>query len=597
MYKRAKESINIFMYCMKVSFESSVIYTVFRLICKLAMAILPLLISYFLRNIINIMAKMDYFSYKDVIVPLLLYSASIIVNLIIANLNLYIMNMHSNLIQNYMKISIAKKVVKLDISAFDDSETYNKITNAEMNIQSTISVIWGLTDVIGSIISCIVAFCVLVKFSIWMGIIMLVISIPNAIYSQIYTKKIYKWEKENVIKQRKNQYFYSLMMSRQTCMDIRFWNINSFLMEKYIQSWEIWYREKKKLLSKRNFAQIVTNCLPFFVMGCILIFISKNINYGMSIGDFSLYASQLEQLNSAIVSLILAVISIYDNKLRVKNIIELKEVRNMIKNGSIILKDTFESIEFRNVSFTYPFGVTKVLNDISFKIYAGQKIAVIGVNGAGKTTIIKLLLRFYDPDEGEILINNENIKKYTHKSLRNIFSTFFQQCINYAFTLEENIRISDIGTNMMESLFNEAIFKSGFYREIEQLPKGKKSNITKMFDKEGVQLSAGQGQKLALARTFYRNRDVLLLDEPSSSLDPQAEYEIFDTIKKDKTKTVVFVSHRLSNIYIADKIFVIERGKIVEEGTHETLIKTKGAYYKLYFYQASKFSDIKKGEV
>lgn len=598
MYEGIKNSISIYAYCMKESFESSVMYTVFRLIGKFATAILPLAISYFFRNIINILVDIEHLDYKELTISIFLYSFSIIANIIIANLNLYVMNMHSNLIQNHMKVKIAKKVVALNISAFDDPETYNKIANAELNIQSTISVIWSLTDVIGSIVSCILAFCVLAAFNVWMGIIMLVIAVPNAIFSQIYTKKIYNWEKDNVIKQRKNQYYYSLMTSRQASMDIRFWSIDSLLMKKYIDSWNIWYQEKKKLLSKRNYAQIFTNCLPFLAMGCILIFTAINIKENkMSIGDFSLFSSQLEQLNSAVISLILALISIYDNKLRVKNIIELKEVNNKIKDGFIVLKDPFESIEFKDVSFTYPFGTVKALDDISLKITVGQRIALVGINGAGKTTIIKLLLRFYDPDEGEILVNNENIKKYTLESLRDKFSIFFQQSINYAFTIEENIRISDIKISSTDGLFDKAIYKSGFYKVIKQLPNGKDSNVTKIFDKEGVQLSAGQGQKLALARTFYRDKEVFLLDEPSSSLDPQAEYEIFEEIdKEERKKTIIFVSHRLSNIDIADKILVIDSGKIVEEGTHDELIKARGEYYKLYLYQASKFNNISGGE-
>lgn len=591
MINKIYESIYTFVYCIKISLKSSYKYTFFRLICKIIMAVLPLAISYFFRNIINLMVEIEHVDSKEIIVSVVLYCFTIIANLSIVNLNLYIMNMHSHLIQNYMKVEIANKVMELDISVFDDSQTYDKITNAEMNIQSTISMIWGMTDVVGSIVSCVIAFWVLASFSICGGVIMFVVSVPNAVFSQLYTKKIYQWEKANVAKQRENQYFYSLMTSRNTCMDIRFWNIGHLFMKKYLSSWNKWYLEKKVLLKKRNFAQIFTNCLPFLAMGGILSYIAIGVKDNkMNIGDFSLFLSQLEQLNSSIISLILALISIYDNKLRVKNIIVLKRENSKIRDGYIELNDSFESIEFRNVSFTYPFVNNKVLDNVNLKINVGEKIAVVGLNGAGKTTILKLLLRFYDVDTGEILVNGKNIKAYTIKSLRNKFSVFFQQSTNYAFTVEENVRISDINADNMNDLFKKSLIKSGFYDVMKQFAKGKDSNVTKIFDKAGIQLSAGQDQKLALARTFYRDKEVLLLDEPSSSLDPKAEYEMFNIIANEsKMKTVVFISHRLSNIDIADKIIVLNNGKVIEEGTHKELMEKKGEYYNLYFYQASKF--------
>ena len=359
-----------------------------------------------------------------------------------------------------------------------------------------------------------------------------------------------------------------------------------YIFSIYTKIWNEWFLNRKNLLSKKNNLQFITNSLPFVMLGVVLIIVAYNIYEGkMNIGDFTLYASQLEQMNASVISLILAISAIYNNRLRVNNIIDLNSVTSEINDGNITLDEDFKDLEFRNVSFTYPNG-GRVLDCINFRIKSGDKIALVGHNGAGKTTIIKLLLRFYDPNEGEIFLNGRNIKEYTKKSLREKFSVFFQQSGNYAFNIEDNIILSDLKKGKQKDIFYKAVTKSGIYNLIEKKRLSIKTNVTKLFDSKGVLLSAGENQMLSLARTLYRDREVMLLDEPSSCLDPQAEKQFFEAIlNEEKNKTILFIVHRFSNVKFATKILVISEGKIIEEGRHEELLRERGMYFKLFTCQ------------
>jgi ABC-type multidrug transport system fused ATPase/permease subunit len=300
----------------------------------------------------------------------------------------------------------------------------------------------------------------------------------------------------------------------------------------------------------------------------------------------------LEQLMSSVYILITLIMYIYESKLRIDNINLFRSYSNKVLNtGKRRIGDSI-SIEFRNVRFKYPETERNILEDVSFTIKAGEKVCLIGINGAGKSTIIKLILRFYDVDAGEILVNGYNIKDYDIHNLRKNMSCLFQKYINYAFSLEDNIAISDLSKkNINEQTILQAIRKGDCSDILNEAPKGLKTYLTKDFDQQGLELSGGQQQKIAIARLFYENGSMVILDEPSAALDPEAEYKIFQAFEEVCVgKTALFTSHRLTNVHLANKIIVLENGRIIESGTHDELMKNPKRYSVLYKYQADKFT-------
>ncbi len=397
---------------------------------------------------------------------------------------------------------------------------------------------------------------------------------------------------------RDSTYIYNIMTSKQNAQDIRFLNLGQYFLNKYISTWSNWFSEKRKLLKKRTIYSSLFFLLPIVCSSIFLAWIGIDIYLGDRLaGDFVLYSNQLQQLQNALTSMVLYVISIYDNRLKISNLKDFETLNNELDYSGKKKVEHIDTIEFKNVSFAYPGTKKNILKNISFKISSKEKVALIGLNGSGKTTIIKLLLRFYDPQEGEILINSTNIKEYDINQFRTKIGVMFQDYNIYAFTLEENIRISDLHTKAKDETKRiwDCLKNSEAKSMIDKLPDGIHTFLSRDFSQDGIVLSKGEEKKIALARMFYRNSDVVLLDEPSASLDPEAEHKIFETIDKlGYDKTVIFISHRLANIKMAEKIIVIENGELIEAGTHHDLMNINGRYTELYRYQSEKFKDGKK---
>ncbi len=289
------------------------------------------------------------------------------------------------------------------------------------------------------------------------------------------------------------------------------------------------------------------------------------------------------------------IVTIYDNKLRLNNLEDFFELTPTINYRGDREIEVFESIEFDNVSFLYPGTSNYALKDISFRINARDKVAIVGINGAGKTTLIKLILRFYDPTEGIIRVNGIDIKEYNVGSVRKLFGVMFQEYNTYAFTIEENICLNDLEkTNMsskktIEENVKQCLGLSGADTFVSELLEGVQSYVSREYSENGIVMSTGIKQKLSLAGMFYRRCSFILLDEPSASLDPESEYKLFRSISTlSADKTLLFISHRLANVNMADKIMVIENGIMLESGSHDELMSRCGRYYELYNYQIKK---------
>ena len=274
-----------------------------------------------------------------------------------------------------------------------------------------------------------------------------------------------------------------------------------------------------------------------------------------------------------------------------QNMREFLEFESNVSNGTEKC-EKFESLEFKNVTFQYPSAKKPTLENVSFKIGGGETVALVGVNGAGKSTLVKLLLRFYDVTEGEILLNGRNIKDYDLSSLRNIFGAVFQDYRNFAISVNENLMCRECDEEDKKKA-EIALKQSGAWAKISSFPDKGDTVLTREFEKDGIGLSGGENQKLSVARLFAKDFTFAVLDEPSSALDPIAEYNMYESlINVTKGKTVLYISHRLSSAVLSDRILVLDGGNIAEDGSHEELMKKGGIYSQMFTLQASSY----KGE-
>ena len=317
-------------------------------------------------------------------------------------------------------------------------------------------------------------------------------------------------------------------------------------------------------------------------------------NGNEAIGNYTLYVSALNNISSGVATLISTTATIYEGTLFIDNMIVFMKsetkIVSCLDTPRKVERRVPHVIEFKNVSFRYPNTERDVIKNVSFRIDPGQTVVLVGLNGAGKTTLVKLLTRLYDPTEGQILLDGHDIKEYDVEELYKMYGIIFQDFGKYAVNVRENIAFGEIDKPIEEDEIVKAAHASDAEDFIAHLPDGYDTPLMRIFEENGIELSIGQWQKLSIARAFYSESDVLILDEPTASLDPMAEQEIFnrfDELRKDKTS--IFVSHRLSSATTADKIFVLEYGELIESGSHKELMEARGKYYTLFSTQAKRY--------
>ncbi|MDE6863099.1 MAG: ABC transporter ATP-binding protein/permease, partial [Eubacterium sp.] len=310
----------------------------------------------------------------------------------------------------------------------------------------------------------------------------------------------------------------------------------------------------------------------------------------MTISGFSVVLSSINSVRNATMDIAECFDELSQMALYFQNLKDFFEYKPKIVSGSK-KAEKFESLELKNVSFKYPSANENALNNVSFKINKGDTVAVVGINGAGKSTLVKLLLRFYDVTDGEILYNGINIKEYDIDSLRNRFGTVFQDYKNFAISVFENVicrRCDDEDRKIAE----KALIQSGVWNKISSFANGGDTLLTREFDENGAGLSGGENQKVSTARLFAKDFDLAILDEPSSALDPIAEYKMYENlISATKNKTVIYISHRLSSAVLSDKIYVLSGGQLIESCNHNELIAQQGEYAKMFSLQSKSYRE------
>jgi len=492
-------------------------------------------------------------------------------------------------LQNEITLKFHNKISNLDIAYFENPKTQDLITKTRDTMQ------WRLPDFLRTlsyffrdVIGYLAAFLVLLPFGWWIPIVVTLVTLPRLYLKAKYGAIQWSIWGSGAPQARKLWYFNHLLQEPTAVREIRISQSGKVLLNKFKDIQNYLFELNKKPLDTYLKVSIIPPLLE--VLAIILIaykFLPSVISGVLTIGSFTLIISMLGQLSSRAANASARIGEFYENNLYLNHYFDLLSLPALIKISKkpvILKKSTPPKIEFRNVSFRYP-GGPKVLKDVSFTINSGESVAFVGHNGAGKTTIVKLLCRFYDVTEGEILINNVNIKKLSLSNWYKYLGTLFQQFVHYHFTVRENITLG-APNKKDDRAIKEAAVKSGAAEFIEKLPKKYDQMLGRQFE-EGEELSDGQWQKLAIARAFYGKPPVLILDEPTSSIDAEAEYEIFNNLRKQyQNKTLVLVSHRFSTVRNASKILVVDHGQIIERGSHKKLMKLDGKYAKMFTVQA-----------
>ena len=498
----------------------------------------------------------------------------------------------------YVRLEIMNKAKTLDVAAFDRPEFYEKLENANREAgHRPIQVLSETFDMMSTIIKLVsyLAIILVVPNMWWMALVMIAVSIPSTIINFTYRRKTvnYMWRRSK--ERRQMSYYTDIMVNKDMVKEIRMFNLSETFINRYSDVFNVYYKGLRRLICS-EYAWHIGLAIIHSGVSCLfyVLIALKVMNGEFEIGDFTLYTGALTSVSAAVGSLITHSAHIYEGTLFIDNLISfVKEKQTVVPSIEKPAKIEYgkpHTIEFENVSFAYPGGRRMVLKNINLKFRPGETVVLVGLNGAGKTTFIKLLTRLYDPTEGRILLDGRDIKEYDTAELYKMFGIIFQDFGKYAASISENIEFGNIHKEADPQKVREAAVQANAQIFIDKLPEGYDTPLMRYFEQNGTELSIGQWQKLAIARAFYSDADILILDEPTASLDPMAEQEIFnqfDALRQEKT--TIFVSHRLSSATIASKIIVLEYGELVEEGTHKELMAKGGKYYELFSTQANRY--------
>ncbi len=519
--------------------------------------------------------------------------------LVVNNLSRALNRLASEKVVKEVKCQIMEKSKGIDLASFDNPGFYEKMENA--NREAGHRPLQILTETFGIVSS----FIELVSFLIvllaapglsWITFVILALSVPSAVINFVYRRKNFRYMRHSSKERRQMNYFSSLLVDKDLIKEIRLYNLADSFMGRYLAAFRVYYKGLRRLILGENawhtLLAVVTGAanLVFYII------IAKQVFTGViQIGDYTLYTGAIASVAACVSTLITASGTIYEGTLFIDNLIAFMEEKQTVLPDKTpaekVIRGSEHTIEFVNVSFRYPGTKRDVLKNVSFTIHPGQTIALVGLNGAGKTTLIKLLTRLYDPTEGHILLDGKDLKAYCLESLYQTFGIIFQDFGKYALSVRENIQLGSLAKDDHDAVvFAARQSTAGDY--IEKLPAGYDTPLMRIFEPDGLELSVGQWQKLAIARAFYGDADVMILDEPTASLDAIAEQEIFNQFDRLRhNKTTVFVSHRLSSATVADRILVLENGCLIETGSHRELMALRGKYHTLFTTQSKRYAE------
>ena len=591
-----KQRTNNILYALKIILKASKRYFWGELFFSLIGVVLPFISMFIWRDLLNRLVSVDNVKNEllnKIIVLAIVYLISLFLSLCLESLQKLILYKYNDEIDYYIDNILIDYILNEEISFFDSSDSKDKLNHVTSIMPSIIKNIPSVIfDIMESLVWFIVAIIMLGEISVLFVILIVCISIPSIVINRIIEKKNYSFNKSNSKIQRKISYYQGLF-NGNALLEIKIYNLVNEFSQIYENLFNRYRKQSVKHSTLIGVIQLITVVVS--IIGDVIIYsltISKFLSNTILIGDFALYISLLESFKSRFSMLIIN----FNSLVEISD--EIGDVRELLENSNYKLERTGKltltsnpKIEFKNVSFKYPNSNKYVLKNCSFVIDTMEKVAIIGLNGGGKSTIIKLICRFYDPQEGEILINGVSNKEYNIHSLRNSFTVSFQDYTKYSLTLKENIIISNLQEAHNHNKIQLAYKNSQINEFADSWEHGLDENLTKQFDSNGKELSGGEWQRVALARTFFRDSFIVILDEPSASVDAITEEKIFNQFYNDlQEKGLILVSHRLSSVYMCDKIIVLQNGMASEVGSHQELLKKDGEYSRLFKLQANKYN-------
>lgn len=594
--KTKKEKVNFFsnlIYSFKIIYKVDKVFVIQKLIVAIFGAFNSFFYAYILKVAIDSIEK--GLEFKEMVIEVLL--VVIVAFIVLATIRIVDAAWYRpNLISMILSHQTSIRTLDIDYDILERPETQDALEKCQQSLGAYSGAMGLLQRFFLSLqyfLTFLIASAIIISVN-WILVIIIILLSGIKIIIENKNQRRRKKEVHDVVPPiwRKINYSDSISGNLTIAKDLRVYKMDNFInqeREKAIDEYvEVQKKDINKNFKSRALVEMLAICDGLFLYGFMIYEVIFN---GMSIADFTFMVASVFQLIRALYQLIRINSELLLNSLEVNDYRKFMNIEYVNQNQTEDIDFKEVDIEFRNVYFSYYMQEGYALENVSFRINAGEKIALVGYNGAGKTTIVKLLTGLYKPTKGMILINGIDITKIRRDSLAKIMSPVFQETVFFPFSIDENIKMAFNGQDDIEKI-NDIIKLVKLEDKINSLPDGIKTILSRDLDDKGVEFSGGESQKLSLARAIYKDNQVFILDEPTSALDAISEYEMYKNFDKiTNNNTTIYISHRLSSTRFCDRIILLDKGKINEEGSHDELMKNKGTYSELFNMQAKYYQE------
>lgn len=572
---------------LKLLFVNSKSYLILIIVLTLIKSFIPSILILVTQILLNSIQTLKGKSFSYILTPMVIYLCINFFYFLLGQMLSYLQFKFQCSFNYNMNLIILKKVNELKLCDFENSDIYNKLKRAQdQAIDKPYAIFNILMTFFNQIIVLISVSMILILWRWWVILVIMLMPIVSSLFMMKIGYLQYDIEKKRTQDRRKIWYSNYLLTNDIACKEIKLFDLFGYFINIFKEKNKKIIKQDIGLVKKRMIITIIFTILDQIISGIIFILIIKDVFLGrILIGNTIAYIRSISNVQDNANNVLSSISSFYQNSIYVTQLFEFLDLETKKSNNDLEKIKNIDSIEFKNVSFKYQNSDRYILKNISFFIRSGETVALVGENGSGKTTLIKLILGFYDNYEGEILINNKSITKVNLSSVRKKVAVLFQDFVKYELTAKENVGLGDEKFINNDERIKLSINKAGAKEFVDKLPSGIDTQLGVWFD-DGIQLSGGQWQKIALSRGFFRDADCFILDEPSSALDPISENILFNKLNKlTNNKIGIFITHRLVNVRnVSNRVIVIKDGRIIEEGNHEELINDKSSYYS-YLYK------------
>jgi ATP-binding cassette subfamily B protein len=592
------EKIRLFRESLSLVWKSTPGWTFMNIVMSVLRSIFPLLLIWLLKVVVDDVTKaataLPSAPVINVLWPIIAVTVIWFLDEASSDFSNFVRKKQALKLEIYMYQLLHSKAIKLDLINFERPEYFDCLTRASREAPwRPNSILNNLVSLLRGLLSLILMAGLIFTLHWTLAVLLLVANIPGIWLRLHYADILYNVQRRQTPEARKSAYFNWLLTGDRPSRELRLFGLGNYFISLFKKSFLKQKEEEIRIIRRRTLIEFISNLFKASALLITLLFIARQtISGNITLGQMAMFLIAFRQGMIYIKDLFGALSGLYEDGLFIGDTFEFLNLKESVTAVEPIVSPSHlkKKIAVDNISFTYPGNNFTTINKVSFEIKKGEVIALVGPNGAGKSTLVRILCRLYDPDSGKVRYDDNDIRNIDPEEYRKHFSVVFQDFMLYNLTAGENIRMGNIDEKNPGDRIESSAATTGVHELIKNLPDGYETAIGNLFD-DSRELSWGEWQKIALSRALFRDAPVLILDEPSSALDADTEYDIFSRFREIvKGRTSILISHRFTNVSLADRIIVLDKGAIAETGTHEELMKKGGIYFTMFSKQSSRFN-------